>query len=63
VQAAEETATDEQKAALTYVIGTEVPPGGEASSINSVHVTRVEDAAQTLETHRVAFGASGWTRP
>jgi D-tagatose-1,6-bisphosphate aldolase subunit GatZ/KbaZ len=59
-KAAEETATQEQKAALTYVIGTEVPvPGGEASSINSVHVTRTEDAAQTLETHRVAFGALG----
>ncbi|EHX9386975.1 class II D-tagatose-bisphosphate aldolase, non-catalytic subunit, partial [Escherichia coli] len=54
------TATDAQKAALTYVIGTEVPvPGGEASSINRVHVTRVEDAEQTLETHRVAFGALG----
>lgn len=59
-KAAEETATEEQKAALTYVIGTEVPvPGGEASSINNVHVTRVEDAAQTLETHREAFAALG----
>lgn len=59
-QAAEETATPEQKAALTYVIGTEVPvPGGEASSIHHVHVTRVEDAALTLETHRVAFAALG----
>ena len=59
-KAAEETATEEQKAALTYVIGTEVPvPGGEASSINSVHVTRVEDAAQTLETHSEAFAALG----
>jgi D-tagatose-1,6-bisphosphate aldolase subunit GatZ/KbaZ len=39
-QAAEETATDEQKRHLTYVIGTEVPvPGGEASTIGSVHVT------------------------
>ena len=59
-QAAEETAPPEQKAALTYVIGTEVPvPGGEASSIHHVHVTRVEDAALTLETHRVAFTALG----
>lgn len=59
-KAAEETATEEQKRALTYVIGTEVPvPGGEVSSINSVHVTRVDDAAQTLETHRMAFGALG----
>lgn len=59
-QAAEETASDELKKSLTYVIGTEVPvPGGEASSISSVHVTRVEDAAMTLETHRVAFQALG----
>ena len=59
-QAAEETATDAQKAALTYVIGTEVPvPGGETSSIDSVHVTRVEDAARTLDTHREAFHALG----
>jgi len=59
-QAAEETATDAQKAVLTYVIGTEVPvPGGEASSINTVHVTRVEDAALTLETHREAFHRLG----
>ncbi|MDU6926067.1 tagatose-bisphosphate aldolase subunit GatZ [Franconibacter helveticus] len=55
-EAAEQTATPEQKARLTYVIGTEVPvPGGEASTINSVHVTRVEDAALTYETHRNAF--------
>ncbi|MNB77558.1 D-tagatose-1,6-bisphosphate aldolase subunit GatZ [compost metagenome] len=59
-QAAEETATDAQKAALTYVIGTEVPvPGGEAGSIDSVHVTRVEDAVRTLETHQQAFHALG----
>lgn len=59
-QAAEETATDAQKATLTYVIGTEVPvPGGEAGSIDSVHVTRVEDAVRTLETHQQAFHALG----
>lgn len=55
-EAAENVATPEQKSRLTYVIGTEVPvPGGEASTIGSVHVTRVEDAALTLETHREAF--------
>ena len=55
-QAAEETATDAQKRHLTYVIGTEVPvPGGEASTIGSVHVTRAQDAATTLETHEAAF--------
>lgn len=59
-QAAEETATDEQKRHLTYVIGTEVPvPGGEASTIGSVHVTRAQDAAATLETHEAAFHKLG----
>lgn len=59
-QAAEETATDEQKRHLTYVIGTEVPvPGGEASTIGSVHVTRAQDAAVTLETHEAAFRKLG----
>ncbi|MCS2161106.1 tagatose-bisphosphate aldolase subunit GatZ [Scandinavium sp. H11S7] len=59
-KAAENTATDEQKRALTYVIGTEVPvPGGEASTIGTVHITREKDAAHTLETHQVAFCALG----
>lgn len=59
-KAAEETATEEQKRHLTYVIGTEVPvPGGEASTIGSVHVTREVDAARTLETHQIAFRESG----
>ncbi|HEY2455408.1 MAG TPA: tagatose-bisphosphate aldolase subunit GatZ [Scandinavium sp.] len=59
-QAAEEIATNEQKRALTYVIGTEVPvPGGEASTIGTVHVTREEDAARTLKTHQDAFRALG----
>lgn len=59
-QAAEATATEEQKRYLTYVIGTEVPvPGGEASTIGTVHVTRADDAARTLETHQVAFRALG----
>lgn len=59
-QAAEQTATEAQKEALTYVIGTEVPvPGGEASTIGTVHVTREADAARTLETHQIAFKALG----
>ncbi|HBI11216.1 MAG TPA: tagatose-bisphosphate aldolase [Franconibacter pulveris] len=59
-ETAENVATPEQKSRLTYVIGTEVPvPGGEASTIGSVHVTRVEDAALTLETHREAFYRRG----
>ncbi|PLV54048.1 tagatose-bisphosphate aldolase subunit GatZ [Erwinia sp. B116] len=57
---AEQSASAEQRAALTYVIGTEVPvPGGEASAIHEVHVTRPEDAAHTLELHYQAFRAAG----
>lgn len=57
---AEQTATAEQKKALTYVIGTEVPvPGGEASTIHEVHVTRAEDAAKTLDLHYQAFKKAG----
>lgn len=62
-QAAETTATDEQKRHLTYVIGTEVPvPGGEASAINAVHVTREQDAARTLQRIRLLFASWGWMR-
>lgn len=57
---AEETATAAQKAALTYIIGTEVPvPGGEAHAIDTVHVTRPADAAHTLDVHYAAFRAAG----
>ncbi|MEN1515347.1 class II D-tagatose-bisphosphate aldolase non-catalytic subunit, partial [Pseudomonas aeruginosa] len=34
-------------------------PGGEASAIQSVHITQVEDAANTLRTHQKAFIARG----
>ena len=58
--AAESVATDCQREQLNYVIGTEVPvPGGEASAIQSVHITQVEDAANTLRTHQKAFIARG----
>ncbi len=60
--AAEQTATADQQRQLTYVIGTEVPvPGGEASAINQVHVTRAQDAAATLESHQRAFQRHGLT--
>lgn len=59
-QIAEHSASKQQKQTLTYVIGTEVPvPGGEAATIDAVHVTRKEDAAQTLSIHRDAFHALG----
>lgn len=57
---AEKTATPEQSAALTYVIGTEVPvPGGEAEQIDTVHVTLVEGAKNTIDTHTEAFKQCG----
>lgn len=59
-EVAEQAATDELKERLTYVIGTEVPvPGGEKEAINSVHVTTVKDAENTVTTHVDAFKARG----
>ena len=43
-----------------YVIGTEVPvPGGATEHEEGVHVTRVEDARQTVELTREAFYREG----
>ncbi|MFC1235491.1 tagatose-bisphosphate aldolase subunit GatZ [Vibrio sp. F74] len=59
-EVAEQAASDELKKRLTYVIGTEVPvPGGEKEAINSVHVTTVKDAENTVTTHVDAFKARG----
>ncbi|UGA57044.1 tagatose-bisphosphate aldolase subunit GatZ [Vibrio sp. VB16] len=59
-EVAEQAASDELKGRLTYVIGTEVPvPGGEKEAINSVHVTTVKDAENTVTTHVEAFKARG----
>ncbi|AYA08252.1 MULTISPECIES: tagatose-bisphosphate aldolase subunit GatZ [Rahnella] len=59
-QVAEEVATAQQKALLTYVIGTEVPvPGGESSAIQHVHVTEAKDAKATLDMHHQAFRELG----
>ena len=59
-QIAEKVATPQQKASLTYVIGTEVPvPGGEASAIQHVHVTAARDAKATLNMHHQAFREAG----
>jgi D-tagatose-1,6-bisphosphate aldolase subunit GatZ/KbaZ len=61
-QVAERVATPKQKQLLTYVIGTEVPvPGGEASAIQQVHVTKREDAKATLDMHHQAFRELGLT--
>lgn len=57
---AEQTATEDQKQRLTYVIGTEVPvPGGEASAIGTIHITTPEDAAYTIDSHYRAFRKLG----
>ena len=43
-----------------YVIGTEVPvPGGEPEAVDTLAVTRPEDALRTLALHRAAFAARG----
>lgn len=49
----------EDKASL-YVIGTEVPPpGGAREAMESMHVTRVSDAEETLQLHHSAFKERG----
>jgi D-tagatose-1,6-bisphosphate aldolase subunit GatZ/KbaZ len=59
-EVAENAASDELKERLTYVIGTEVPvPGGEKEAIDTVHVTTVEDAQNTITTHVNAFKECG----
>jgi D-tagatose-1,6-bisphosphate aldolase subunit GatZ/KbaZ len=50
-----------------YVIGTEVPiPGGAEAGHDHLVVTTVEDVAETIELHRVAFADNGlddaWSR-
>lgn len=59
---AELHATEEQKAQLTYVIGTEVPvPGGESHEIDAVQVTEVKNVQNTIDTHLEAFEKIGIT--
>jgi D-tagatose-1,6-bisphosphate aldolase subunit GatZ/KbaZ len=48
--------TAEYHSAPRYVIGTEVPiPGGATEHEEGVHVTKVEDARETIEMHRKTF--------
>lgn len=57
---AESSASHELKETLTYIIGTEVPvPGGEKEAIQSVHVTDIDSARLTIETHKQAFEEEG----
>ncbi|WP_233119079.1 tagatose-bisphosphate aldolase subunit GatZ [Aggregatibacter actinomycetemcomitans] len=54
--AVESVLSEEQKAKISYIIGTEVPvPGGEAHTIQCVDVTTVASTNETIETHRKAF--------
>ncbi|AHF77351.1 D-tagatose-bisphosphate aldolase, class II, non-catalytic subunit [Sodalis praecaptivus] len=58
--AAEASASDAQRQALCYVIGTEVPvPGGETDTIGRVHVTTPDRALETLTLHEDAFRRLG----
>lgn len=46
--------------APVYVIGTEVPiPGGALEALDTIAVTRPEDAVRTVDIHRSAFEAAG----
>ena len=57
---AEEFAGEGPRFTLRYVIGTEVPiPGGATEHEDSILVTRVVDAQQTLEVTRAAFLREG----
>ena len=52
--------TAKNQSALRYVIGTEVPvPGGATAHEETVSVTKVEDARQTIQVTREAFLRAG----
>jgi D-tagatose-1,6-bisphosphate aldolase subunit GatZ/KbaZ len=43
-----------------YIVGTEVPiPGGETNGLTGIQITKPQDVAQTIDTHRRAFAARG----
>jgi D-tagatose-1,6-bisphosphate aldolase subunit GatZ/KbaZ len=55
-----ERAAAEVGSAPRYVIGTEVPvPGGESAGEHGIHVSSVEDVAETVEVTELAFAAAG----
>ncbi len=44
---------------IRYVIGTEVPvPGGESAGEHGIHVSGLDDVAETIEVTRLAFAAA-----
>ncbi|MDU8923832.1 tagatose-bisphosphate aldolase subunit GatZ [Pasteurellaceae bacterium LIM206] len=59
-QAVENALTPAQREKISYIIGTEVPvPGGESHAIQTVEVTTVASAQETIRTHCEAFTALG----
>ena len=59
-KAAQSVGTGLAPVQLNYVIGTEVPiPGGSTEHEEVLHVTKVEDARQTIEVTREAFLREG----
>ncbi|HET8729181.1 MAG TPA: class II D-tagatose-bisphosphate aldolase, non-catalytic subunit, partial [Alphaproteobacteria bacterium] len=55
-----EASAANERAALVYVIGTEVPPpGGAIHAITELQVTTPDAVRETVEIHRRAFAAAG----
>ncbi|KGQ70926.1 tagatose-bisphosphate aldolase [Chelonobacter oris] len=58
--AIESNISDIEREKITYIIGTEVPvPGGETHAINTIDITTVDSAQNTIDTHRSAFKKLG----
>lgn len=61
-QAIETALSESEKEKISYIVGTEVPvPGGEAHAIQSIAVTTVGSAQETINTHHRAFTQLGLT--
>lgn len=59
-RAAEDGAKSGGHPGPAYIVGTEVPvPGGASEELETVEVSRPNDAADTIEHHRIAFAERG----
>ncbi|WP_373099798.1 MULTISPECIES: tagatose-bisphosphate aldolase subunit GatZ [Pasteurellaceae] len=59
-QAVENALTAQERAKISYIIGTEVPvPGGETQTIQTVNITSVTSTQETIFTHQKAFADLG----
>ncbi|WP_032093291.1 tagatose-bisphosphate aldolase subunit GatZ [Necropsobacter rosorum] len=59
-QAVENALTAQERTKISYIIGTEVPvPGGETQTIQTVNITSVTSAQETILTHQKAFADLG----